>query len=179
MLDDDASAPAPEQVAAARDGERALLHQRPKGIHDQRRVRVQLHCRSPHPAAPATRRRLSRRPPHCPLIFRRALSLRRCPLVSVPSSIWIEDAVAINFLPQAAIHSELGRAYIKETAKRHPQTSPNILALESETASAMLAVWHGKTAPRPWKASDQTSVHSFTPTQAFAGDGGAAPGRGS
>ena len=41
-LDDDASAPPPEQVAAARDRERALLHQRPEGIHNQRRVRVQL-----------------------------------------------------------------------------------------------------------------------------------------
>ena len=41
-LDDDASAPASDDIAAARDGQRVLLDQRPAGIDDQRRVLVRL-----------------------------------------------------------------------------------------------------------------------------------------
>ena len=66
-LDDDAPAPAPEQVAAARDRECALLHQRPEGIHDHRGVRIG--CRSPPPVARTAKRQMpahrSRRPRIC------------------------------------------------------------------------------------------------------------------
>ena len=41
-LDDDASASASDEIAAARDGQRALLNERPEGIDDQRRVLVRL-----------------------------------------------------------------------------------------------------------------------------------------
>ena len=41
-LDDDASAPASDDIAAAQDGQRVLLDQRPKGIDDQRRILVRL-----------------------------------------------------------------------------------------------------------------------------------------
>ena len=41
-LDDDASASASDEIAAARDGQRALFNERPAGIDDQRRVLVRL-----------------------------------------------------------------------------------------------------------------------------------------
>ena len=44
--------------------------------------------------------------------------------------MWVEDAVAMNFPPRAAVQSELGWAYIKEPMNRHAQTSPNVPALE-------------------------------------------------
>ena len=41
-LDDDASASASDDIAAARDGQRALFNERPAGIDDRRRVLVRL-----------------------------------------------------------------------------------------------------------------------------------------
>ena len=41
-LDDDASAPSSEPIAAARNGQLALLHEGPEGIDDQRRILVCL-----------------------------------------------------------------------------------------------------------------------------------------
>ena len=41
-LDDDASVSASDDIAAARDGQRALFNERPAGIDDQRRVLVRL-----------------------------------------------------------------------------------------------------------------------------------------
>ena len=45
-------------------------------------------------------------------------------------------------------------AYIKAPIKYHRQTSPDIVALEQETAAAMLAGWRKKLC-RPSKTSDQ------------------------